>query len=548
MNYPNLPSPNLDITQAPEIKELTNKLLKDLQNSLNHNGLWKEQVELSLKGIVRILEILLSLDFFKNANEIDENLRHTIEWLQESSQELKAKMQEYTSYFHAFNTSMQANAIEVEQTLENNKQTILSELERLENEINSKSTELLEGFKIVLNTALKNAHTALNQAKTESLNALNELLETLKNQLQNRQQESLRLLENSQSTALSEINSNKENAINAITQDKASVLSEINSNKENAINAITQDKASVLSEINSNKENAINAITQDKASVLSEINSNKENAINAITQDKASVLSEINSNKTNALNELTNKTSESLENLKAQKRLELESFTNTANEKIRELNNLNSRLITNSGGVIKVFGRFVNVDYQKDVKYINTSDEFQHFFYLANSQDEPLFKANRKYLVEVWLPYELAYIDYISKDNSHIMLVAKNSETDKQALYPSIKSLVNTEIARMVNKRYRVYSHYYVKFLYSPSKDYMALSLMGCRIVEVVFCPTNAMQYSGDALDSLRKVKLNNFESIYRTKYQSILEEGYFTLTELEQEPKIQEVINGQLR
>ncbi|OOP94848.1 hypothetical protein B0X41_06165, partial [Helicobacter pylori] len=56
MNYPNLPNSSLEITQQPEVKEITNELLKQLQNALRSNALFTEQVELSLKGIVRILE------------------------------------------------------------------------------------------------------------------------------------------------------------------------------------------------------------------------------------------------------------------------------------------------------------------------------------------------------------------------------------------------------------------------------------------------------------------------------------------------------------
>ncbi|GAA9596013.1 hypothetical protein HpHA65_13200 [Helicobacter pylori] len=78
------------------------------------------QVELSLKGIVRILEVLLSLDFFKNANEIDSSLRNSIEWLTHAGESLKAKMREYESFFSDFNTSMKANEQEVSATLNAN--------------------------------------------------------------------------------------------------------------------------------------------------------------------------------------------------------------------------------------------------------------------------------------------------------------------------------------------------------------------------------------------------------------------------------------------
>ncbi|GHQ90761.1 hypothetical protein VN1239_13230 [Helicobacter pylori] len=120
MQYPNLPNSTLEITEQPEVKEITNELLKQLQNALNSNSLFTEQVELSLKGIVRILEVLLSLDFFKNANEIDSSLRNSIEWLNSAGERLKTKMKEYESFFNDFNTSMKANGQEVSATLNAN--------------------------------------------------------------------------------------------------------------------------------------------------------------------------------------------------------------------------------------------------------------------------------------------------------------------------------------------------------------------------------------------------------------------------------------------
>lgn len=70
MNYPNLPNSALEISEQPQVKEITNELLKQLQSVLNSNSLFTEQVELSLKGIVRILEVLLSLDFSKTPTRL----------------------------------------------------------------------------------------------------------------------------------------------------------------------------------------------------------------------------------------------------------------------------------------------------------------------------------------------------------------------------------------------------------------------------------------------------------------------------------------------
>ncbi|WQW21139.1 hypothetical protein KVL77_02515 [Helicobacter pylori] len=122
MNYPNLPNSNLEITSQPEVKGITNELLKQLQNALKSNALFTDQVELSLKGIVRILEALLSLDFFKNANEIDSSLRNSIEWISNAGESLKIKMKEYESFFSDFNTSMKANEQEVTRILNDNAQ------------------------------------------------------------------------------------------------------------------------------------------------------------------------------------------------------------------------------------------------------------------------------------------------------------------------------------------------------------------------------------------------------------------------------------------
>ncbi|GAA9685821.1 hypothetical protein VH58_07790 [Helicobacter pylori] len=124
MNYPNLPNSALEIKQQPEVKEITNELLKQLQSALKGNHLFTEQVELSLKGIVRILEVLLSMDFFKNADEIDSGLRNFIEWLNNAGNSLKNKMKEYESFFSDFNISVRTNEQEVNNILNANTENI----------------------------------------------------------------------------------------------------------------------------------------------------------------------------------------------------------------------------------------------------------------------------------------------------------------------------------------------------------------------------------------------------------------------------------------
>ncbi|MBH0260777.1 hypothetical protein I6663_07260 [Helicobacter pylori] len=232
MQYPNLPNSNLEITEQPEVKEITNELLKQLQSALNSNSLFTDQVELSLKGIVRILEVLLSLDFFKNANEIDSSLRNSIEWLESASESLKAKMKEYEGFFSEFNTSMKSNEQEVTATLNANAENIKSEIKKLENQLIETTTKLLTSYQIFLNQAKESANNQITENKTQSLEALNQ----------------------AKTTANNEISTNKTQAIANINQAKSNANNEINTNKTQAINNITQEKQQATSEINEAKK------------------------------------------------------------------------------------------------------------------------------------------------------------------------------------------------------------------------------------------------------------------------------------------------------
>ncbi|WQW64177.1 ATPase [Helicobacter pylori] len=240
MNYPNLPNSALEITEQPEVKEITNELLKQLQNALNSNSLFTEQIQLSLKGIVRILEVLLSLDFFKNANEIDSSLRNSIEWLSNAGESLKAKMKEYEGFFSEFNTSMKSNEQEVTSILNANAENIKSEIKKLENQLIETTTKLLTSYQIFLNQARDNANNQITANKTQSLEAIT----------------------NAKTNANNEITANKTQAITNINEAKESATNQINTNKQEVLNNITQEKQEATSEINEAKKTAFNELLE----------------------------------------------------------------------------------------------------------------------------------------------------------------------------------------------------------------------------------------------------------------------------------------------
>ncbi|WP_187923955.1 hypothetical protein, partial [Helicobacter pylori] len=249
INYPKLPNSVLEITEQPEVKEITNELLKQLQNALNSNSLFTEQIQLSLKGIVRILEVLLSLDFFKNANEIDSSLRNSIEWLNNAGESLKLKMKEYESFFSDFNTSMKSNEQKVTSVLNANTENIKNEVKKLENQIIETTTRLLTSYQIFLKQARDNAQAQINTNKTQSLEAIKE----------------------AKTTASNEISENKTQAINNINEAKENANNEISTNQTQAINNINEAKENAQAQINTNKQEVLNHITQEKQEATSEI-------------------------------------------------------------------------------------------------------------------------------------------------------------------------------------------------------------------------------------------------------------------------------------
>ncbi|WRB82076.1 hypothetical protein KVC80_05570 [Helicobacter pylori] len=249
MNYPNLPNSALEISEQPQVKEITNELLKQLQHALNSNTLFTEQVELSLKGIVRILEVLLSLDFFKNANEIDSSLRNSIEWLTKAGESLKTKMKEYESFFDDFNTSMKANEQEVTATLNANTENIKSEIKKLENQIIETATRLLTSYQIFLNNAKESATTQINADKTQAITNINEAKTNANNEINTNKTESLEAIEQAKTSANNEITENKTQAITNINEAKESAQAQINTNKQEVLNNITQQKNQATSEI-----------------------------------------------------------------------------------------------------------------------------------------------------------------------------------------------------------------------------------------------------------------------------------------------------------
>ncbi|GAA8345702.1 hypothetical protein HpNP145_13490 [Helicobacter pylori] len=268
INYPNLPNSNLEISEQPQVKEITNELLKQLQNALNSNSLFTEQVELSLKGIVRILEVLLSLDFFKNANEIDSSLRNSIEWLNNAGESLKAKMKEYEGFFSDFNTSMRSNEQEVTAILNANTENIKSEVKKLENQIIETATRLLTSYQIFLNNAKESANNEITENKTQAITNINEAKENATNQINTNKTASLEAIKEAKESATNQINTNKTESLEAIKEAKESATNQINTNKTESLEAITQSKTQAITNITQQKTQATTEINEAKTPII----------------------------------------------------------------------------------------------------------------------------------------------------------------------------------------------------------------------------------------------------------------------------------------
>ncbi|PUD35239.1 ATPase [Helicobacter pylori] len=224
MNYPNPPSPEITTKEKPAFKEITSELLRELESALNNTKSWGEQVNLSLKGVKRILEVITSIDFFQKANEIDERLRGILKWLENSSNGLQTKMKEYERFFSEFNTSMHANEQEVTSILNANTENIKSEIKKLENQLIEATTRLLTSYQIFLNQARENATTQINTNKTQSLEAITQAKTTANNEISEKQTQ-----------AINNINEAKDNANNQITANKTQAITNINEAKNQSL-------------------------------------------------------------------------------------------------------------------------------------------------------------------------------------------------------------------------------------------------------------------------------------------------------------------------
>ncbi len=153
--------------------------------------------------------MLLSLDFFKNANEIDSSLRNSIEWLTHAGESLKTKMKEYEGFFNDFNTSMKSNEQEVTNILNANTENIKSEVKKLENQIIETATRLLTSYQIFLNNAKESATTQISTNKTQAITNINEAKENATTQITANKTESLQAIKGEKQQATSEINEAK---------------------------------------------------------------------------------------------------------------------------------------------------------------------------------------------------------------------------------------------------------------------------------------------------------------------------------------------------
>ncbi|MFP6255474.1 hypothetical protein ACLGDL_02355 [Helicobacter pylori] len=240
MNYPNPPSPEITTKEKPAFKEITSELLRELESALNNATLWKDQVNLSLKGVKRILEVITGIDFFQKANEIDERLRGIVKWLENSSNGLQTKIREYESYLTDFNASMRANEQEVTNILNANTENIKSEIKKLENQLIETATKLLTSYQIFLNNAKESAQAQINTNKTESLEAINQAKTTANNEISNNKTQALNNINEAKENATTQINTNKQEVLNNITQEKTQATTEITEAKKTAFNELLE--------------------------------------------------------------------------------------------------------------------------------------------------------------------------------------------------------------------------------------------------------------------------------------------------------------------
>ncbi|WP_233707633.1 coiled-coil domain-containing protein [Helicobacter cetorum] len=406
------------------------------------------------------------------------------------------------------------NISSLSSNIELDKENFLHQREYLNNELNAFNLKMQE-----YNAYFETFNASMAHKEEELTSALEKILRTKERDLQ----ASLNALKENLENALS---SNQNNSLNAITSAKNSAIESIESLNNRISTTLNASFSATKEDFLTQAKSSLNTMLEPLNSEMKAIKQRQDNLGNVATELRNAV--DKADNKANKNLSLIRGNSQAINTLGA-KTASLENRLNDfPREKIIALN-----LVIVSAN------------------YVNDSDIFQKMIFLVKS-DNILFQANKIYLLDVFLNYEIRYSGYDDDLPGQLILCASSEthSTDKKimVLTDSLRICKNIDMSGNGNSQYP----YIVKIIFMPKENYKSLWLFGRQYQSIWINPTyrNNQEVSSTDIEGYFYRPTNTLTNIGDYEYifyppHTILynQQSYCKISELSYAPEIQRMV-----
>ncbi len=428
--------------------------LTNLENALNSSD-FKEQVYRSLEGIYQISNILNQLDLLKNFSERDyleivkkiQAIKNALEGYEKNEQELKAKI-------YALVDSLEIKKQELARLNMELQSVGSSETQKLNDAGNALKTQLISELRAGLQS--------VGSSETQKLNDAGNALKT---QLISELRAGLQSVGSSETQKLNDAgNALKTQLISELRAGLQSVGSSETQKLNDAGNAL---KTQLISELRAGLQSVGSSETQKlndagnalKTQLISELRAGLQSVGSSETQKlndagnalKTQLISELRAGLQSVGSSETQKLNDAGNALKTQLiselRAGLQSVGSSETQKLNDAGNalktqLPQALKEQMQGVIKFLAIYV---YGRQVLFINRSNEFMELFEFSSVN----LQANKSYIVQFSMPYELSVDSLYSDSMGEVVLCLKaNSKA-----WPIINSFYQNKTSNINNSK-----------------------------------------------------------------------------------------------
>ncbi|AFI03845.1 hypothetical protein [Helicobacter cetorum] len=402
------------------------------------------------------------------------------------------------------------NISNLSSNIELDKENFLHQREYLNNELNAFNLKMQE-----YNAYFETFNASMAHKEEELTSALERILRTKERDLQ------------------ASLNALKENLENALNLNQNNALTSITSAKESALNEIESLNHRISTTLNASlratKDDFLNQANSKLNTMLEPLNTE----INDLKQEQ----SNLNNNDVLIQNRLDNKLNKFNE-----RQLDLISKNaNTIDNLSTKTTSLENRL--NDFPTEKII---LLKQINKSLNFVNDSNIFKKMIILAGS-DSVIFKANKIYLIELFLNYEVLYSGYNDSNAGQLILCVSNNAYSCNEkiiiLNNTLRTCKNIDMSGSGNSQYP----YVVKTIFRPKENYQSLWLFGREYQSIWINPAYRINVAVNISDILKsngfyRPQLTNVGEyqyeLYNNQFFVGIQSSYLKISELSYMPE----------